>query len=283
MTARQSASRTFQEVLTEAVRDITENGYDDPARLDGWLRRLRFAATADLPSPEEIQSRMQLAMQTVFDRTFTKSAALKYHPGMPRFTLERLKPYARAELDKRVMASAKLIKLNRESAVEKTLQRFSGWATSIPDQGSRVVDKVDVKEHIAKPIQQVKYEARRVSIDQGAKLVAAINDVVAEQGGAIAYRWRSHWRRAGYDFRKDHKERDNEIYLIRNSWAKDQGLIKVGSAGYYDEITSAAQEPFCQCYVVAIYALRELPEDMLTEKGKKLLEETRLKRTANAA
>jgi hypothetical protein len=106
---------------------------------------------------------------------------------------------------------------------------------------------------------------------------------VAEQGGAIAYRWRSHWRRAGYDFRKDHKERDNEIYLIRNSWAKDQGLIKAGSAGYYDEITSAAQEPFCQCYVVAIYALRELPEDMLTEKGKKLLEETRLKRTANAA
>jgi hypothetical protein len=282
MTARQSASRTFQEVLTEAVRDITENGYDDPARLDGWLRRLRFAATADLPSPEEIQSRMQLAMQTVFDRTFTKSAALKYHPGMPRFTLERLKPYARAELDKRVMASAKLIKLNREAAVEKTLQRFSGWATSIPDQGSRVVDKVDVKEHIAKPIQQVKYEARRVSIDQGAKLVAAINDVVAEQGGAIAYRWRSHWRRAGYDFRKDHKERDNEIYLIRNSWAKDQGLIKVGSAGYYDEITSAAQEPFCQCYVVAIYALRELPEDMLTEKGKKLLEETRLKRKAAA-
>jgi hypothetical protein len=60
-------------------------------------------------------------------------------------------------------------------------------------------------------------------------------------------------------------------------------LIKAGSAGYYDEITSAAQEPFCQCYVVAIYALRELPEDMLTEKGKKLLEETRLKRTANAA
>jgi hypothetical protein len=185
MTARQSASRTFQEVLTEAVRDITENGYDDPARLDGWLRRLRFAATADLPSSEEIQSRMQLAMQTVFDRTFTKSAALKYHPGMPRFTLERLKPYARAELDKRIMASAKLIKLNREAAVEKTLQRFSGWATSIPDQGSRVVDKVDVKEHIAKPIQQVKYEARRVSIDQGAKLVAAINDVVAEQGGRI--------------------------------------------------------------------------------------------------
>lgn len=282
MTSRPSINATFHEVLTAAVRDISENGYDDVARLEDWLRRLRFAAVAGLPSSEEIQNRMQLAMQSVFNRTFTKSAALKYHPGMPRFTLERLKPYARAELDRKVLASANLIKLNREQAIDKTLQRFSGWATSIPDGGSRIVEKVDIKEHIAKPIAQVKYEARRCQIDQGAKLVAAINEVVATQGGAIAVRWRSHYRRAGYDYREDHKERDGKIYLLRGSWAKEQGLVKVGSAGYYDDITAAAQEPFCQCYVVAIYALRELPEEMLTEKGKKLLDETRLKRTQAA-
>ncbi|HEX7894094.1 MAG TPA: hypothetical protein VF534_27310 [Paraburkholderia sp.] len=267
-------------MLTAAVRDISENGYDDVARLDEWLRRLRLAAIADLPSPEEIQSRMQLAMQTVFNRTFSKSSVLKYHPGVPRFTIERLKPFARAELDKRILASAKLIKINREQAIEKTLQRFSGWATSIPDQGSRVVDKVDVKEHITKPIAQIKYEARRCSIDQGHKLIASINEVVALQGGAIAYRWRSHYRQAGYDYRPDHKERDGKIYLLRGSWAKDQGLVKASEAGYYDEITAAAQEPFCRCYVVALYTLRELPPEMLTQKGQNLLDETRLKRSA---
>ena len=279
---RSSTSETFKEVLAAAVRDISENGYDDPARLDDWLRRLRFAATADLPTPEEIQSRMQLAMQSVFDRTFSKSAALKYHPGIPRFTLERLKPFARAELDRKIVASTKLIKLNREAAVDKTLQRFSGWATSIPDQGSRVVEKREVTEHIAKPIQQVKYEARRVSIDQGAKLVSAVNEVVSTQGGAIAGKWRSHYRRAGYDYREDHKERDGLIFLIRGSWAHEQGLVKPGPAGYTDQITAAAEEPFCQCWYVYLYALRELPEEMLTVKGKKLLEETRLKRTAAA-
>lgn len=268
----------FQDVLTAAVRDITENGYDDPARLDDWLRKLRFAAIADLPTPEEIQNRMQLAMQTVFNRTFSKSSMLKYHPGVPTFTIERLKPFARDELDRRIRASVSLIKLNREEAVEKMLRRASGWMTSIPDQGSKVVDKVDVKEHIAKPIQQVKYEARRCQIDQGAKLVAAINEVVAQQNGVIAYRWRSHWRRAGYDYREDHKERDQKIYLVRDSWAKQQGLVKTGASGYYDEITAAAQEPFCQCFVVALYALRDLPEEMLTVKGKDLLEQTRLKR-----
>jgi hypothetical protein len=279
MTSRPSINATFHEVLTAAVRDISENGYDDPVRLDEWLKRLRYAAIADLPSPEEIQTRMQQAMQTVFNRTFTPSSIMKYHPGVPRFTVERLKPFARAELDRRILASTKLIKLNREQAVEKMLQRAAGWATSIPDQGSRIVDKIDIKEHIAKPIQQIKYEARRVSIDQGAKLVAAINEVVAQQNGVIAYRWRSHWRRPGYDYRPDHKERDQQIYLVRNSWAKDQGLVKTGAAGYYDDITAAAQEPFCQCYVVAIYALRELPPEMLTVKGQKLLEETRVRRT----
>lgn len=282
MSDRPSINASFHEVLTAAVRDISENGYDDVARLDEWLKRLRYAAVADLPSPEEIQSRMQLAMQTVFDRTFSKSAALKYHPGVPRFTLERLKPYARAELDRKVLASANLIKLNREQAIDKTLQRFSGWATSIPDGGSRVVEKIDVKEHIAKPIQQVKYEARRCSIDQGHKLIAAINDVVGAQGGAIAVKWRSHYRQAGYDYREDHKERDGKIYLLRGSWAHEQGLVKKGEVGYYDEITAAAQEVSCRCYVVTLYALRELPEEMLTEKGRKLLEETRIKRPAYA-
>lgn len=277
-----SASQTFHEVLTAAVRDITENGYDDVGRLDEWLKRLRLAAVADLPTPEEIERRMQLAMKTVFDRTFSKSSVLKYHPGVPRFTVERLKPFAREELDRRIRSSTQLIKLNREQAVEKMLQRAAGWMTSIPDQGSRVVDKIDVKEHIAKPIQQVKYEARRCTIDQGAKLVAAINEVVATQAGAIAYRWRSHWRRAGYDYREDHKERDQKIYLIRGSWAYEQDLVKKGDAGFYDDITAAAQEPFCQCYVVALYALRELPTEMLTAKGKTMLEETRIRRPVTA-
>ena len=37
------------------------------------------------------------------------------------------------------MASAKLIKLNRDAAIERTLQRFSGWSTSIPVGGTAEV------------------------------------------------------------------------------------------------------------------------------------------------
>ena len=62
------SSPYFNEVLTEAIRDISENGYDNPVRLQEWLRRLRFAAMADLPTDAELQTRMKMAMEAVFKR-----------------------------------------------------------------------------------------------------------------------------------------------------------------------------------------------------------------------
>jgi hypothetical protein len=277
MGIRPKINRTFHDVLTEAIQDIAEHGYDDPGRLQEWLRRLRFAAMADIPTDSELRSRMQQAMDAVFHRSLSKTSVLRHHPGVSRFTIERLAPSLRTELDKRVRASVDLIKLNRERSVEQSLQRLAGWVTSVPDGGSRVVERAEVKDQIAKPIRQLKYEERRVSIDQGHKLMSSINAVIAEQTQAIAMRWRSHWRRAGYDYREDHKERDGKIYVIRGSWALQQGLI-TKCDGYLDEITQTAQEPFCQCYGVYINNLRDLPPEMLTEKGKRALEETRIRK-----
>jgi len=279
MSIRPSINRTFHEVLTEAIRDISENGYDNPVRLQEWLRRLRFAALADLPTDAELQNRMQMAMEAVFKRNLTKTATIRHHPGVSRFTVERLSPQLRPELDKRIRASADLIKLNREQAVEKTLQRFAGWASSVPDGGSRAVEKPEVRDSIAKPLRSLKYEERRVAIDQGHKLMHSINAVIAEQTNAIAMVWRSHWRQAGYDYRPDHKERDKLVYALRGSWAMQQGLVNKG-AGYVDEMTAPAEEPFCRCYGVYLNNLRDLPTEMLTEKGKRALEETRIRRTA---
>ncbi|MBR8168996.1 hypothetical protein KDX27_14850 [Burkholderia cenocepacia] len=277
MSVRPAINRTFHDVLTEAIRDITEHGYDDPGRLQEWLRRLRFAAMADLPTDAEMRNRMQSAMDAVFHRTLSKTGALRYHPGVPRFTIERIAPSLRPELDKRVRASVDLIKLNRERAVEQSLQRLAGWVSSVPAGGSRAVDKPEVRESIAKPIRQLRYEERRISIDQGHKLMSSINAVIAEQTQAIAMMWRSHWRQVGYDYRPDHKERDKRFYVVRGSWALQQGLITKGD-GYLDEITQPAEEPFCRCYGVYVNNLRDLPPEMLTEKGRRALEETRIRK-----
>lgn len=143
-----------------------------------------------------------------------------------KITVEKLKPEFRKELDRRIFASANLIKLNREQAIEKTIQRFQGWVTSIPPDGVSEIDRREVKSGFQKSVKDMDFISRRVAIDQGHKLASNVKYLLAVQSGAIALRWHSNWRRLGYKYRQDHKERDEKIYLLRNSWALEQGLIK---------------------------------------------------------
>lgn len=152
--------------------------------------------------------------------------------------------------------------------LQKVEQRFSGWASSVPEGGSKAVSLSEVKESVGKPLKQLPFEERRVMIDQGAKFASTLNDIIANDNGAIAAVWHSHWRRAGYNYRKDHKERDMHVYTIRGNWALEKGLMKPNDAGYTDRITQPAEEPFCQCNYQYIYNLRDLPEEMLTQKGR---------------
>ena len=264
--ARQS--RSFNDVLAEAVADLMEHGFDSVERIAYWTQELRTAAERSMVSTTTLEQEMRIVLGAVYRREVEKGGLLRHHPNVERFTLQKVKPALRAELDRRIMASADLIRLDRAAAIEKTLQRFQGWSTSIPQGGVSAETRSKVRGDVKKAIGQLPFEERRVLIDQGHKLVAAISDIVAVDGGAIAGRWRSHWRQSGYNYREDHKERDGVIYLMRESWARSAGLVKKGPGGYYDEHEAAAQLPFCRCYVTWLYHLTELPDDMLTAKGK---------------
>jgi hypothetical protein len=259
---------TFYETVTAAIADITQHGYDSQARIDGWVARIKAAALESLTPPDVLEAALRGTLAGVYHRMIEREGIFKLHPGVSKFTLERVKPQLRAELNRRMMASANLIKLNRQAMIEKTTQRFQGWATSVPPGGSRAVDKADVKTNIRKALAQLPFEERRVAIDQGHKLASDINNIVAVDGGAIAAEWRSHWRQPGYDYREDHKERDRLIYTIRGNWALAKGLMKAGPAGYTDSITRPGEEVYCRCNYVYFYALQDLPEEMLTIKGR---------------
>lgn len=269
------ASQSYYDVLTEAINDVAEHGFDSAERIAYWQGRLRLAAEDAMVSDAEMERMLREALQSIYTRLVDQGSLVQFHPGVSRFTLERIRPHLRRELDRRIMASADLIRLNRKQAVEKTLQRFAGWSTSIPAGGSTLVDRRRQKRDIRKSLTSLPFEQRRVLIDQGHKLTASINDVVATDAGALAAEWRSHWRQAGYDYRPDHKERDLRVYAVRGSWAMNQGLMVKGPNGYTDDITQPAEEPFCRCRYRYIYALRGLPEDMLTKKGQLSLQQAR--------
>lgn len=262
---------TLYETITAAVREFEQNGYQSSERLAYWTAKIREAAERDLVPENQLVKTLRDTLGQKFNQVASTDALLKKHVGVDRFTIDRIKPKLRAELDRRIMASADLIKMNREESINKTIQRFQGWATSIPAGGSTQVETVDVKKHIRKTMAQLPFAERRVLIDQGHKLLASINEIVAVDGGAIAMRWHSHYRQAGYDYREDHKERDGHVYAVRGNWAIEKGLMKAGPDGYTDDLTRPAEEPFCRCNYQPLYGLRQLPSDMLTDKGREAL------------
>ena len=230
--------------------------------------------------PQAVENRLREALYAIYRRLVDRGEVAKFHPGVGRLTIERFTPQMRAALDRRIVASANLIRLNRDEVIEKTLRRFSGWATSVPPGGSRTTNRREVKEDVKKPLASSPFVERRVLIDQGHKLSAAISDVIATENSAIAAKWNSHWREQNYDYRVKHRERDGRVYAIRGNWALERGYMKAGDAGYLDEVTQPGEEPFCRCWVTYVYAVGRLPDDMVTQKGRDELERVRSGRAA---
>jgi len=274
--------KNYFDILTEAVNDIEEHGYDSAERVAYWAEQLRKTAEASMGPIRRMEQMLRDAYEDIYRRLIERGGLAKMHPGVERYTLQRVAPHLRAELDRRILASADLIKLNREQAIAKTLQRFRGWSTSIPAGGTDAPGKGKAKADIRKAMASLPFEERRVLIDQGHKLTAALSDIVAKDQNAIAAEWQSHWRQANYNYRPDHKARDGKIYALRGNWAIEKGLMSKGKQPYYDEITAAAEEPFCRCSIKWIYNLRQLPPEMLTKKGADALKAARAKVRADS-
>ncbi|NNM98724.1 MAG: hypothetical protein HKL91_02865 [Candidatus Eremiobacteraeota bacterium] len=66
----------------------------------------------------------------------------------------------------------------------------------------------------------------------------------------------------------NHKKRHGRVYAVRGSWAIEQGFIKVGPAGYLDEISRPGQEVGCMCSLQWVMSPRDLPREMLAESGR---------------
>jgi hypothetical protein len=270
-------TKIYDDILRQAVEDVAEHGFDNAERISYWAERIRQTAEQSTRSAAQLDQMVREGLVALYTRLVERGVVIKDHPGVKRFTLDMVRPAMRPVLDRRILAATDLIRLNKTQAVELTLKRFAGWATSIPKGGSAAVKQRKVVADLKKPLQRQSFEVRRLLTDQGHKLRASISQTVAEQGSAIAGIWHSHWRQPNYNYRPDHKERDLRVYAVRGCWALDQGLMKAGPDGYYDQITAAAEEPFCRCYMEWRYSLSALPPDMLTEKGRAALEEARRK------
>lgn len=241
-----AGSPSFHELLTQAVNEFAERGYDDQDRVQHWLMILRNAAERDLGPERKIDADVRERMTKLFERATSIRDVQRYVQDVQPWTIQIVKPKLRSELDRRIITAVNLIKINRKVAVENTLRRVEGWSTSIPPGGDDTIDKRQVKTSIGKSLAQHKYEVRRLDTDQSFKLLSNVRDVIATDAGAIACIWYDHGEHdKAYNARKEHMARNGKTYLIRDSWAHKQGLVKPGPAGYFDQITKPGEEVYC--------------------------------------
>jgi len=237
---------TFTETLNAAISDMLAHGFDSDERLKRWLAALEISAKASLMPEARLQASVAAMLQRVYGREL--KGLTQNHQLLGQFTLAQIRPKLRDELDRRIIASAGLIRLNREASIRRTLQRFAGWASSVPKGGSDIESRRQVKKVVRRGIAALPFEERRVVIDQGHKLAAAISEIVAKDGGAIAAVW-EHVKRGppSYQSREQHVARDGHVFLVRNSWAHKEGLVKLGGHQFTDEIEAPGELVFCSC------------------------------------
>jgi hypothetical protein len=265
-------------VVTAAIDDILEHGFDSQQRVDRWLEKIQLAAQRSIIPLDMLDANVRKLLTAVFARATHANRLMQVHKGVGKYTIAQISPRLHAELDKRIVSAIGMIRLNREQAMAEAARRFVGWATSIPAGGTEIGKRVKVRKDVRKSLSGLPYIERRCIIDQGMKLTAAVNEVVAADGGSIGGYWHSHWREAGYDYRPAHKARDGQFYVRRGSWADQRGYLKKGH--YYDGITAAGEEVYCRCYVEWAYTLSQVPAELLTEKGREALAEARAKMPA---
>jgi len=267
---------TFRQVLAAAIAEISASGYVSPERIEEWITKLRNAAERELGPEAAVDRDTQAKLDAIFHRLADAGRIVEYVPDVSRLNIAMVRPQLRAELDRRILAAADLNKVNRREAVEKTLQRFRGYSTSIPPGGDGSIDKREVISSIGMPLAKQKYHRRLVDNDQGHKLLANISSIVAVDAGAIAAKWHSHGEHdRSYDARKEHLARVGKVYAIRDCWAMQQGLMNKGD-GYLDDMDQAGQKPHCRCWCVFLVSPRRLPPAMLNEKGREWVERGRL-------
>ena len=268
--ARKLPARSkFRTLLRDAIRHFGTVGYTSKGDLQQWLAKLHAALDVELPDDKQTHKLLRTTLDAIYNRDVTNLGVTKRVPGVVRYTLQRIDPSLRAELDKRIFAAADLIRINREQRIQETLRRFAGWVSSVPLAGAPKEELRRTASEIAKPAARVKFEARRVAIDQGHKLSAAVAHVVARGEGAIAAIWHDRGEfDKSYKARPEHLARSGKLFLIRDSWALDQGLVTRRARPYTDEIEQVAEFPFCSCTYEYITSPRELPSEFLTAKGR---------------
>lgn len=154
---------------------------------------------------------------------------------------------------------------------------LNDFLEKIPIGGTK--DK-KIKSHIAlikKELRQIVRWEKQFYVYKASAFLAEVKYIFSLQEGPIAAVWRYSWLDEQGEYRKnyDHKILNGKIYAVRDNWAMKEGLMISSEKEFVGDIVRPAQEVGCMCNLQWIYNLRQLPNEMMTQKGRSELERVR--------
>ncbi len=254
------ASKRTREIINRFREAFT--GDFDMDQLLWWLGILRTYFRREYPDDQLIDKAVRTFLSARFNH-IVKTVKSRHKLEVAGFGPEEIGNKFRPYLTERIRASVELIKLNRDQEIEAQLRRFAGWASG----GMEGQDKrgEDLHKSLNQSIRQMTYVRRRVTIDQGHKLMAAIDDTIAKEYGAIARKWRHIIPHPDYQSRKEHLYRNNKVYAVKDNPELKAGRMKRGPNGYAEDLPDQPAElPYCSCWWSNIYSVEDLPPEMRT-------------------
>jgi hypothetical protein len=252
----------FWKLLREAAGHFSRFGYTGQADIQNWRVRLLSAVERQL-DPEASRHRIVRALAGGFWKALGAGRIARKHGKVHKFSIQQLEPRFREELDRRMFAAAELLDGDRKLALERIQQRFVGMATA----GANPGEAASAARDIGKAARDARAHERMVAVDQTKKLVVTLDEIIAENEGSIGGFWDATWD-IERKHRPEHAARHDKFYLRRGSWADVEGLVRKPD-GYMDEWDMPGVLINCRCEYRYVYDIGDLPEELLTAKGRK--------------
>lgn len=220
---------------------------------------------------------------------FIKRGAFRVNPNLQKYKINELKPEFKKDLEKRVNLCLSYIKTLDNQAIEDIKNRLMNWALDPSPAKSMKEYEYNFWENILPDKVKRNFATTKwqnmIIRDQQHKLVSNMTYLTAMKNDAIGFIWKNRkdirvvgnpvgLYPKGNKVHNNHWDRENKLYLFRESSFLKKGLIKRTKDVYYaDELEDGIPGvPInCRCTMRVIYRLYEIPAEykgIITEKGK---------------
>lgn len=276
------------ETTKNILRDIFENEIDidkpnlSNSAIDFIIKYYNQAVRKELKKDFFYKNRLIKRSFKKEYNSFLKKGAYNISPAIFKYKIKDLKPAFRKELEKSINNSLNLINTQDITFINKIRNNLLNYCsnTQLKRTQSQFWEDVLPKNYNSRSWQNM------VIRDQQKKMIGNMAYITATRNNALGFIWKnrkdirvvgnpSGLYPKGNEKHNNHWNRENKLYLFKDSDFIRKGLIKKsGDVEYAEDIKDGlpSQAINCRCTMRILYRLYEIPENyryIITEKGLK--------------